>query len=89
MQCLALACNNSQDLRLLKNILEAIAEFLTLDALMGWTKTESAVAYHFERAGGLDAIEDVQKSSNMEIYHMAVELVKTYFDIDENGTDSA
>ena len=56
---------------------------------MGWTKTESAVAYHFERAGGLDAIEDVQKSSNMEIYHMAVELVKTYFDIDENGTDSA
>ncbi len=47
-----------QDLRLLKNILESIAEFLSLDAIMGWTKTENSVAFHFEKAGGIDALEE-------------------------------
>jgi hypothetical protein len=53
-----------QDLRLLKNILESMAEFLALDVLMGWSKTENSVAYHFEKAGGIDALEETQKCSN-------------------------
>jgi|LauGreDrversion4_2_1035121.scaffolds.fasta_scaffold1609528_2 hypothetical protein len=71
-----------QDLRLLKNILESMAEFLALDVLMGWTKTENSVAYHFEKAGGIDALEETQKCSNQEIYHMAAQLVQNYFELE-------
>lgn len=58
------SCSPLQDLRLLKNILESMAEFLALDVLMGWSKTENSVAYHFEKAGGIDALEETQKCSN-------------------------
>jgi hypothetical protein len=38
--------------------LETIEVFLQLDIIMGWSKTDSSVAYHFEKAGGIDALEE-------------------------------
>ena len=84
MNCLSVNCKPSfLDARLLKNVLESIAEILALDPYMGWSRSDSSVAYHFERAGGIDALEECQKNGNYEIYEMSATIIKTYFDLDE------
>jgi len=54
--------------RLLSNLLESIDSLLKLDDFYGWKKTEHSVAFVFERNGGLDALEEVQKHPNKQIY---------------------
>lgn len=68
LSCLATGCNFTQDARLLLNVLEAIEDFLALDNIMGWVRTDRSIAYNFERAGGLDALEEVQRHQNPQIY---------------------
>jgi len=46
-------------------VLEAIADMLELDMMMpGMRNTDQSVAYNWERAGGIDALEEVQKHPN-------------------------
>jgi hypothetical protein len=42
---------------------------------MGWSKTESSVAYHFEKTGGIDALEETQKCPNQDIYLKAANII--------------
>lgn len=48
--------------------MESIEELLKMDEYFGWKKTENSVAYLFERNGGLEAIEELQKHPNKSIY---------------------
>ncbi len=64
LSCLIYGCNIDQETRLLMNILEAISDFLELDNIMGWSRSDRSVAFNFERAGGLDALEDAQRHKN-------------------------
>lgn len=48
--------------------MEAIEEMLKIDDFFGWKKTENSVAFLFERNGGLDALEELQKHPNKAIY---------------------
>ena len=48
-----------QDQRLIKNVLEAIEAFLKLDSAMGTRNTENSLVLALEKAGGLDALEEV------------------------------
>jgi hypothetical protein len=60
LSCLVYGCKPGQDLRLLKNILEALHDILELDILIPEMKhTEQSMAYNWEKAGGLDALEEV------------------------------
>jgi hypothetical protein len=63
--------------------LESIQEFLSLDEEMNWTKTENSMAYSFERAGGIDSLEEVQKHPNYELYKMANDILTKFFDQDD------
>lgn len=48
ISAIVMNCTVNQDQRLLHNILESIIEFLKLDKLMGWDKTENSLAYRIE-----------------------------------------
>lgn len=74
-------CTVNQDQRLLHNILESIIEFLKLDKIMGWDKSENSIAHKFEENKGLDAIEEVQRHPNIAIYKLSNEILITYFDV--------
>lgn len=56
------------DPRLLSNILEAIEEILNLDEFNSWKATEKSVAFMFEKNSGLDALEELQKNPNKDVY---------------------
>ena len=84
INALVIGCTPIQDIRLLQNILEAMAAFLELDVQMGWTRTEHAVAFMFERAGGLDALEEIQKHQNYEIYKNAADMITKFFEEDKS-----
>ena len=60
MGCLVYGCRPEQDIRLLKNILDSIYDILELDNLLQEIKlTDKSMAFNWERAGGLDALEEV------------------------------
>ena len=47
-------------MRLLKNILEAIYDVLELDnCIPEMRQTDRSMAYNWEKAGGLDALEEI------------------------------
>lgn len=48
--------------------MEALEELFKLDAINGWTGEKTSVCNIFNNKGGLDALEDLQKHPNMEIY---------------------
>lgn len=56
-----------QDIRLIRNLMEAMENLLNLDVLNGWIGQES-VSYHFEIYGGIDALEEQMKNPNYDIY---------------------
>lgn len=60
--------------------MEAIEELLKLDEYYGWKRTESSVSYLFEKNGGLDGLETLQKHPNKVIYDQAVRILTTYFE---------
>lgn len=71
------------------NILESMDCLLALDLYFGYKGTENSIALSFERAGGLDSIEDVQKHPNYKVYEMANKLLNDYFELENdqmNGT---
>lgn len=76
------------ELRLLMNVMESIAELLKLDIHMGWQKTENSIAYAFERNGGLDALEDVQKHQNYNVYQAATEILTKFFEVEDPITSA-
>lgn len=55
-------------------------DLLALDLYFGYKGTNNAIALSFERAGGLDAIEEIQKHPSYEIYDMANKLLLKYFE---------
>ena len=56
--CLVMGCRLGQDMRLLKNVLEAIFDVLELDNFIPeMRQTDNSIAYNWEKAGGLDALE--------------------------------
>ena len=56
--CLVMGCRPGQDMRLLKNVLEAIFDVLELDNFIPeMRQTDNSIAYNWEKAGGLDALE--------------------------------
>ena len=58
--CLVYGCRSGQDMRLLKNILEAIYDVLELDnCIPEMRQTDRSMAYNWEKAGGLDALEEI------------------------------
>jgi Atypical Arm repeat len=88
LSCLVYNCKNNQEARLLLNILESISGFLQLDHIMGWQRSESSIAYLFEKAGGLDALEEVQRNSNYALYGAANEILTKFFEQEPDGTTS-
>lgn len=86
MECLR---GLSPDQRLTMNLLEAIDAILKLDEIMGWSKTDRSMAYLFERTGGLDVLDEVQKNPNFQIYKQAAEITSKYFEVEETMQTSA
>ena len=81
LSCLAQYCRPEQDQRLLLNVLESINDMLALDLEMPTIKnTDQSVAYNWERAGGIDALEEVQKHPNQTIYKASYEILEKYFE---------
>jgi hypothetical protein len=74
-----------QDVRLLSNLMEAIEALLQLDEFFDWKKTDNSIAYMIEKNSGLDALEELQKHPNKQIYDQAVALLTNYFDLDNNS----
>ena len=87
LSCFVLGCRPAQDLRLLKNILESIYDILELDNLFpeDYRRTDQSMAHNWERAGGLDALEEVQRHPNIEIYKAAGEILAKFFTLEESG----
>ena len=78
--CLVKGCRSEQDMRLLKNILEAIYDVLELDnCIPEMRQTDKSMAYNWEKAGGLDALENIQSHPNHEIYKAAGEILTKFF----------
>ena len=89
MGCLVLGCRSGQDMRLLKNILEAIYDVLELDiCIPEMRQTDNSMAYNWEKAGGLDALEEVQHNPNFEIYKAAGEIITKFFSMAEGNEAS-
>lgn len=70
-------------------MIEAVDCLLQLDGFFGWKKTEKSVAHAFERNGGLDAVEELQKHPNKQIYDMSVNLLSAHFDLEDNNMDDS
>ena len=61
LACLVMGCSCGQDMRLLKNILDAIYDVLELDnCIPEMRHSDKSMAHNWEKAGGLDALENVQ-----------------------------
>lgn len=58
------ASMNLIDLRLQRNLLEAITSLLKLDQIFGWGGTENSVAFMMEQRKVLDALDELQKHPN-------------------------
>ena len=56
---------------------------------MGWVKSENSVAFALEKAGCLDALEEVQKHPNYEIYMFANSILSKYFEQANDQIDGA
>jgi succinyl-CoA synthetase beta subunit len=52
---------------------------LQLDEYFALNRTENSIALMFERNGGLDALEEVQKHPNKLIYDQSVKILTSYF----------
>lgn len=62
---LVIGCRaENKELALFKNVIEAIDLMLSLDKERDWQRTEHAIAFLFERQGGIDALEEVQKHAD-------------------------
>eukprot|EP00347_Sterkiella_histriomuscorum_P007064 403350389 len=72
------------DPRLLSNILEAIEEILNLDEFNSWKATEKSVAFMFEKNSGLDALEELQKNPNKDVYDKSMQILTKYFELEES-----
>ena len=73
-------------MRLLKNILEAIYDVLELDnCIPEMRQTDRSMAYNWEKAGGLDALEEIQSHPNHEIYKAAGEILTKFFTMAEGS----
>ncbi len=70
----------SKEFALFKNVMEAVDMMLKLDLERGWQKTENAIAYLFEKTGGLDALEDAQKHADFQVYKLAHDILQAYFE---------
>jgi hypothetical protein len=80
----------TNDKKLLANLLEATEELLKLDEFYGLRRSEGSVAFLFERNGALNALEELQKHPNNKIYDLCVHILTVYFEAEENGmNDSA
>ncbi len=61
------------------NVLESTECLLQLDTLNGWQGPQS-VNKIFEQFKGIDALEELQKNPNYEIYLKATELLTKFFE---------
>ena len=84
--CLVMGCRPGQDMRLLKNVLEAIYDVLELDNFIPeMRQTDNSIAYNWEKAGGIDALEEVQHHPTLEIYKAAGEIITRFFSLAEGS----
>ena len=66
--------------------MEAINDILELDNLFPeYRQTDQSMVHNWERAGGLDALESVQRHPNMEIYKAAGEILTKYYTLEEGA----
>jgi hypothetical protein len=83
--CIALGLGMQTELRLQNNLLESLECLLALDDSQGWRRTERSIAYLFERTGGLDIIEEVQRTANYDLYKRAADITTRFFEVQEDN----
>ena len=71
---------NLTDVRLLFNVLDALEDIFKLNAWFGWVHTDRSILLAFERLGGLDFLEELQKHPQMDIYKRSGDIMKRYFE---------
>ena len=59
-----------------------------LDSKLGWAQTENSIAHQFERTGGIDMLEEIQKSENTELYRYAYDLTQKFFPSFDDSMDT-
>ncbi len=67
--------------------MEAIDDILKLDVFYGWKQTERSMAHLFELNKGLDALEEIQKHPNKDIYEQASSILTNHFETEETQMD--
>ena len=55
---------------------------LKLDEERNWKHSEHAIAFLFERQGGIDALEEVQKHADYKVYQLGHGVLAKFFDQD-------
>ena len=66
--------------RLRTSVLDSIEDILKLDDWFGTARTQQSITLQFERYGGLDALEELQKHPNIDIYNRCSEILLKYFE---------
>jgi hypothetical protein len=67
--------------KLLLSTLDTIDDLLGLDEWFGTANTSESMLLKFEACGGLDNLDQVVKSPNMDVYNRANDLMLKYFEV--------
>lgn len=62
--------------------MEALTDLFELDKINGWGNTAHSVTNAYNNNGGLDALEDLQRHPNLEVYQMSTKLLTKYFEVE-------
>lgn len=62
--------------------MESIEYILDLDEYNGTKATEQSITLLFEKLGGLDSLEELQKNPNHDVYLRANNILTKYFESD-------
>lgn len=78
----ALMLGNVIEPKLSLNVLDTVNDLLMIDDYYGYRNTPRSVIDDFERAKGLDGLEEIQKNPNYDVYTRTVEVLSKHFEVD-------
>lgn len=61
-------------------MLDAIEDILKLNEWFGWVHSDQSMLLTFERLGGLDFLEELQKHPHLDIYNRCEDILTRFFE---------